>query len=443
MAIKLCHTVSKIVIAYLYQNLSSYTIRQSSFQKIEFCYQSQFIPQFDQMTSKLQDHFGNIGWIILVQHNGHDHTSIHFINMNDYIETNTNPNYRPTLLIETTRPTLPSQTEHAEEDWMQHELFDNYESSGTGQEMKVIFNDRFAAKDLQLRIVYQPLGYKKKKNCATCCLCCKDLVDPLSKEERVIKLTIGFIRIYSSKEISTDIYSLCMDFVGEAEGFSINQLMSNTELSKVRRDEFLEEYCKCDCQLCWLKVRWKWNSVVDFIWEFCCPWDFKDGCWCREFGECFWEWPEDTYCFSLLFKLIVILTFLFGKDIAGLIIIGTNDCNNTIDGDGESKYVSFDVFTWILVGCVVHLVNIVLIPVLYAILCGKDGEGSLFTVCGCMLMFCAGWMIIGFLMYSEMNDSNYACKSMVLSWSIIQAFETVLGPCCVFATLAAALYDDE
>eukprot|EP01084_Bolivina_argentea_P092496 166404_1 len=71
-------------------------------------------------------------------------------------------------------------------------------------------------KELKLRILNEPLSIKRNYF-ATCCLClwCIDLIKHLPFEERVIKLTIGFIRKYAQYDIPRDIYSLCIDYVGE------------------------------------------------------------------------------------------------------------------------------------------------------------------------------------------------------------------------------------
>eukprot|EP01084_Bolivina_argentea_P205267 350701_1 len=261
---------------------------------------------------------------------------------------------------------------------------------------------------LQLNVIRQPLSASKANKLATCCLCCVDLVGSLSKDERVMKLTTGYIRIHCKYEISPDLVQLCFKYVGSENEF-----------------------------------RWRTlNSIKQEKKEKC-----QEKCWER---------------MGMILYITVILSILgiyFGKDIAALIINATRNCDNALDGG--SKYVNFGVSTWIWSGCITHLSGIgIIILVGLLTICDvncfewmddccddmfdwDEDEGSkcCFTVlCGgpCCFAFC--WLIIGFLLYSEMSrdsDTNLECSNVVLSWSILQIVESLIstGATCCFVIM--------
>ena len=276
---------------------------------------------------------------------------------------------------------------------------DNYQELNDGTDA-----DDLNPNDLKLRIISEPL-HNKKTNSTSKCLCCKDFVSPLSDQERVIKLTIGFMRKYSTEKIYSDIYSLCIDYVGDKSGFNAKQLRSNKELRKMQ----------CTLQRCWLhgpfcqcvdQSQGDWDADCDLV-------DASCGRW--------------LLFISGLLKYVILGGFLFGKDIAALVINGMNDCNDTIES-GSSQYISFDVSTWIVTGCSVHLIGLMIqscIPFCYefyekerlfkSAFCGLATSGS-------FLLFSVAWLVIGFLLWSEMDSTeDTICQNAVLSWSIIQA----------------------
>eukprot|EP01084_Bolivina_argentea_P184763 318669_1 len=211
-----------------------------------------------------------------------------------------------------------------------------------------------------------------------CCLCCTyvcmDLIEQLSYEQRVIILTNGYIRKHCN-EISADLVKICQNFVGSANGFELNQLQS---LKQQRREEMYEKYK---------------NYIKTFI-------------------------------------FLCLLGLYFGKDIAAIIMYSNGDCNNSIYG--ESKYVSFNVNTWLLIGSVTHF-SVFAALICFFLLSGDSVDEGLITMsigCGaCLSTFLVAWTVIGFLLWTETmkNTGNVLenkCSNLILSWSILQTIET-------------------
>ena len=306
--------------------------------------------------------------------------------------------------------------------------------------------DLIAPQDLKLKIINEPLyHFKSSKKLSTCCLCCKDLTYPLSVEERAIKLIMGFIRRYSSPNTPSDVYSLCIDFVGSKNNFEPEQLISNTEIRKQKRDAFYEEYCNCDCEcycfeyecICCPCSQSKCNCLCEFD-------DVKE-CFSHLFAFCVCHITGMKYCdtyqgsdgcfqgFALFCRYLIMISLFIAKDIALLNVNGNNDCNGTLL-NRESEYVAFDVDVWIRVGCISHLVIMVCILLCSGmVFIGNIGDLDWFLIghgiVGCFLwLFTSAWMVIGFLLHSEMeNDVNNDCKQMVYIWCIIQVIENVLS----------------
>eukprot|EP01084_Bolivina_argentea_P205265 350697_1 len=261
---------------------------------------------------------------------------------------------------------------------------------------------------LQLSVIRQQLSPGKTNKMATCCLCCVDLVDSLPRKERIFKLTAGYIRKHCKYEFSPDLVQLCITYVGTENAWSWRQLDS---IKQQKKD-------KC-CEYC--------GNIISFIF------------------------------YSLW--ILCIFGIYFGKDIAALVINSLNNCDDALDGG--SKYVNFGVSTWIWSGCITHLSGIgIIILVGLLTICDvncfewmddccddmfdwDEDEGSkcCFTVlCGgpCCFAFC--WLIIGFLLYSEMSrdsDTNLECSNVVLSWSILQIVESLIstGATCCFVIM--------
>ena len=115
----------------------------------------------------------------------------------------------------------------------------------------------------------------------------------------------------------------------------------------------------------------------------------------------------------------------------------------------QSDYVSFDVSTWIMMAAISHIIIMIAGPCCGLICCcvgsliDKDSTASMVVLacCGCCLwILCNIWMIIGFILHSEMSDEgNDVCKNMVNAWSIIQATEVCCGP--LFLCIGYASWD--
>ena len=142
----------------------------------------------------------------------------------------------------------------------------------------------------------------------------------------------------------------------------------------------------------------------------------------------------------------MIIGLYFGSDIAILIINGINDCDNSLN---ESKYISFDLSEFIIIGSSIHLVIVLFICCCYGIGCYKayanerdivnDNECifKAFCVFGCGLWcFFFAWMVIGFMLHSEMNKEtkeNKQCADAMLAWNVLRVVDIVATP--VFAYL--------
>lgn len=132
------------------------------------------------------------------------------------------------------------------------------------------------------------------------------------------------------------------------------------------------------------------------------------------------------------FVVIIFFSFVFGKDVAALVINSIDNCDTI---DGGSKYVKlFDVTEWIYIASIGHLsAYIVFFCWIGVGILGNFDEmryivpGALFSLSA--FLFNISWMVIGFLLYSEMSLDTHAaaqCGDVVLSWSVLQAIETLL-----------------
>eukprot|EP01084_Bolivina_argentea_P271920 462821_1 len=98
--------------------------------------------------------------------------------------------------------------------------------------------------------------------------------------------------------------------------------------------------------------------------------------------------------------IFVFFGFIFGSDIAGLIIANINDCNVTIDGG--SKYVSFGVHQFLYIGSITHIAVVSLILLIIWYLYDRFLL-TIFCLIFCVILFFISWAIIGALLYSEMD----------------------------------------
>jgi len=425
-------------IDYLHYNLSSLAIRESeSFRTIEFCYESAVIPYSvrSQFTARLQDRFDRIGWAVSMENNASNQESIFFIKIN---------------IPSTIPPPPPPPVEYGRNNSFGFFLDQNQANYNTFQSpflrsMSNSLRESLIPRDdadqprrrkntvqrLQLRIIQHPLSYDDHES-TTCCLCCRDFVHSMSREERVAKLVCGFVRISgqdASMPIPSEIYQICMNYVGSAKYFTHHQLQTAAEQRQESRRR-----CQRDCERCC---------------EDCC--DDIRRCF-RRCGSCCEDYCCDgpfPYIWSGLLA-IVLLGLAFGKDIAALVIYGLNDhCTDTLQ---HSKYIdvqTLGIDEWILYGAVSHSTwYVVLVCYACCLLpsCGcrccdrlTEDLGSCF---GCSIvvawLFFFAWAVVGFLMHSEMlnetpQDAN--CRDVVLSWCILQIVEPFvpfISVCCIF-----------
>eukprot|EP01084_Bolivina_argentea_P227844 384894_1 len=164
---------------------------------------------------------------------------------------------------------------------------------------------------------------------------------------------------------------------------------------------------------------------------------------------------DNCYNFSLIlcyiFGFIFSLLWLFGPDIAGLIIYAKNDCNLSIDD--QSVSVEIEVNEFLLIGCVSHMVcTFVATIVMWALMSNANCDwekfvhlivGSVVIVRICMILFFIAWSIVGFLLYRKMdtsNQSNKQCANMVLSWSVLKLIECFIPAPLFLGTWFVMMY---
>ena len=86
-------TLSNQIILFLWQNLSSHSIRSSSsFIRVEFCFASKVMPYtiYDQITPELLGDFDKIGWSVSIQENEQLEESIYFVKLSGKLNLNYN-----------------------------------------------------------------------------------------------------------------------------------------------------------------------------------------------------------------------------------------------------------------------------------------------------------------------------------------------------------------
>eukprot|EP01084_Bolivina_argentea_P022230 41318_1 len=172
---------------------------------------------------------------------------------------------------------------------------------------------------------------------------------------------------------------------------------------------------------------------------------------------------------SAILIVISIPLLLFGTDISMLVINEENNCNEALPD--ESIYVSFDLNSFILFGCIGHLVFIVCLCCfsVFALMTGNIGKDDpnllykeyvsrldkrrvkpcfyVYVGCGCgMVCFFLSWAVIGFLLYSEMSkdtQNNKKCADVLLAGSILRTLEEIGTPIVGWGYLAIMGMEDD
>eukprot|EP01084_Bolivina_argentea_P064995 118489_1 len=153
------------------------------------------------------------------------------------------------------------------------------------------------------------------------------------------------------------------------------------------------------------------------------------------------------FCGIVGWPLLIALAFFFGSDIAALIINSKYDC----DIIGGSGYITFNTSVFLQCGAIIHLS--ILGMLLCCTICAAitdDNDISGLCIFGwicCAFLFFIPWIVIGFLLHSEMNDSNMAhqqCADMVYAWSIIKVIEFGGIPCLLLLlALGLSIFDGD
>eukprot|EP01084_Bolivina_argentea_P031754 58762_1 len=310
---------------------------------------------------------------------------------------------------------------------------------------------KYSMKDLKLRIIHAPLH--STTGSKLCCLCCRDTVGELSRDERVITLTCGFTRESFPEQLPSDIIDLCVSYVGSSKQFEHTVLTSFAENRQEPRLDCLDgwqDLCTDCCKECW--------SCETFCGDECCC-----NCWiniinnccaaCCECWKCFQCFTNYSCCFGFAGDILVAILILiaiaitFGKDIAMFIFSKIYKCNVS----GGSDYIYFNVYDWMLIGCISDsILWIIMIAFLLGVYLHNKADGTLricsdkiqgiFIACmGCVWCFFIAWIVIGFLLYAEMivdTAIDNECKNIVISWNILQLIPTISVICFILIVMA-------
>eukprot|EP01084_Bolivina_argentea_P311897 539930_1 len=286
-------------------------------------------------------------------------------------------------------------------------------------------------KDVKLRIIKN-----QENDTMTCCLmCCPciDQVSRLTKQERLVLLVCGYVRENANGVIGEDVIYECVKYVGNFDhDFITTTEKRAAEIYKL--NDVLQECCGCCnqavCDCCYMCC----NILAKCLTHKLC---------CCGFGkQCVVAIPAFVLTIAAVLVFFgVVFGLPFGKDVAGIVIYSYYDC----DISGGSDYVMFNVNTWLLYGSITHLSALILSGcwMLGCVIILDDLDNDLdndvlfwsIVLCFPCMTWCFefAWLIIGFLLYSEMvNDSgiNNSCIDMVVSWNVLQAVELVLV-CCI------------
>jgi len=135
-------------------------------------------------------------------------------------------------------------------------------------------------------------------------------------------------------------------------------------------------------------------------------------------------------CCVGVFALFV-LAFLFGSDIAMLVVESNQNCALALTTDSLVPIVN-----WMYSASIAHLIAV---PCAFcvAVIADEAGFGSGKVLCGacCSWVFFVTWTVFGLLMWLDMDtDSaqNKQCADVVLSWSVMKGMEFVVLPFCAF-----------
>ena len=171
---------------------------------------------------------------------------------------------------------------------------------------------------------------------------------------------------------------------------------------KIRRKE-----CNQQCKNCL-------NTCGDYCQkccEFCCKWS----------------------CIGIV--ILLVLSF-FVKDIVIIVFNVKNNCNDALNSNRYN--FAFDITEWCWIGAISHLICSVLVCCCFVFVAiGLDMDiGKICTFCTicCVWVFFVVWLVIGFLLHTEMTSDTREeeeCTLTVLYWCIFQSIECGIIPCIV------------
>ena len=161
-----------------------------------------------------------------------------------------------------------------------------------------------------------------------------------------------------------------------------------------------------------------------------------------------------------LIAISALLLFLFGRDVALIVVHSVNECAlDTEHGQSalfhsENVSVSLSLSDWIWTAVGTHLALCLMLfcsAVVQPIAPKPPGSMCVPHIGWCILfgwLFLLVWSVIGFVLLSEMSPDGHAnkqCRDAVLAWTVMQTVEWVIVQCFIehfFIRLALSGYYD-
>lgn len=130
---------------------------------------------------------------------------------------------------------------------------------------------------------------------------------------------------------------------------------------------------------------------------------------------------------KLCVLIIIIVSSIFGPDIAGLIIVSTSDCRTSVIGQ--------NIRLLLIIGCSAHIFICIIGFCLFYMLAAlnfcwtEEGTCLRYGMLMAFILIFFTWALVGSWLYSEI-DENDPCAEITISIVVIRFVECVLCCCC-------------
>ena len=160
--------------------------------------------------------------------------------------------------------------------------------------------------------------------CSTLCICCRDLVGSLDKDQRIIHLTTGYFRENCEFEFPAALLERCLRYLGGTGNFNYRQLSTAKELDE--------------------------------------HWYRDGGCFC-------------TSTRNILYALCVLLAIIIfvSKDAAAIYMHQKYACHVS----GSNEYMSLNASSWLLTAAITHMALTACVSYIFAAFAMKLGPSNL------------------------------------------------------------------